>query len=118
MLRAKGVTVILAENEMGDPTAMAVGKGPMPEGWQETSQFQERSKEGIVAAFIPSRGMSFLFVSLDVETSKAHRKSLRLVREKACEVSKQFGRRLEEVYFGEHGREHVAWYENGRRTVG
>jgi hypothetical protein len=110
--RAVGVYAFIAENEVDDPTATVIGKGPLTEGPIPNSTLggkQLNAEEGVLGTQIPGLGFTnFIFL----DTASAHTKRMmELYKPRATRAARLVGKRIELVYFGANGREHIEWIE-------
>lgn len=68
------------------------------------------AEEGIVAAGMPGLGTASM-TSLDVPGSESHPNVLKQITTASESLARHFKKRLELVYFGPEGRQHVRWIE-------
>ncbi len=106
MNKAVGVYVWISENQVGDYTAAVVGEGELKTGPVDGSQINF-AEEGAVALNY-GKYIVNLF-TLDIPESPLTKSTMEKMNKNAEFVAKSLGRRIELVYFGPNGREHVKW---------
>jgi hypothetical protein len=110
--RAVGVYAFIAENEVDDPTLTVIGEGPLDEGPMPNSTLgnkQLAAEEGILGMQIPRLGFTN-FIFLDTRSSHTKR-MMELYKPRATRAARLVNKRIELVYFGANGREHIEWIE-------
>lgn len=101
MIKVTGIYLFIAENSAGSDSTMGTNpSGPIT---------NERDEEGLVGMLVPGFGCAPLVVLDYGEDDPSTGRRLKMYRNKAREIARRTGGRIELIHFGETGCRHIEW---------